>query len=89
MLRPCAELVDYMGKPRGVSRVFLSTVGVEALYRVLEASAKARVITMFLPIFPLQLSPAKSASSPLYEHTFYPVSTAPINNCNQMKFKER
>ena len=89
MPSPCAESVDYMGTQRGMSRVFLSTEVVETNYRTNQASAKARLITTFLPSFPPQFSPPNTGSLPLIEHTFYPVSTAPINNCNQMKIKER
>lgn len=85
----CVEPVDYMGILRGMNRVFLSTEAVDIGDRAVQSSAKARFITIFLPLFPLHLSPAKVPNPPLIEHTFYPVSTAPINNCNQMKIKER
>jgi hypothetical protein len=85
----CAKVVDYMGTQRGISRAFISTEGVETDFRPPTVSVKARLITTLIPLFPLHLSPAKVPNPPLIEHTFYPVSTAPINNCNQMKIKER
>lgn len=89
MPKRCVESVDYMGKRQGMIRAFLSTKAVETKQYEVEVRVKPSFITKFLPIFPLHLSPPKIAFPPLIEHTFYPVSTAPINNCNQMKIKER
>ena len=89
MPKYCAESVDYMGTRHGMIRAFLSTKAVETGLHQAKVSVKPRFITTFLPIFPLHLSPPKTVYLPLIERLFYPVSTAPINYCNQMKMKER
>ena len=89
MPKRCVESVDYMGKRQGMIRAFLSTKAMETKWHEAEVRVKPSFITKLLPIFPLHLSPPKIAFPPPIEHTFYPVSTAPINNCNQMKIKER
>lgn len=62
----------------------LSTVVHMAYSSVTNSGVKAQVIRDLFPRFPTRISPGNVAVSPLAEHYFYPVSTAPINNCNQM-----
>lgn len=89
MPNACAKPVELMGKQQGTHSVRLSTLSVETLSTRYNHSAKALFIPNFFPTFPRMSSTVKTALPPLIEHTFYPVSTAPINNCNQINLKER
>ena len=67
----------------------LSTWYVQSAKRTLDVRAKALVRhSLFTQKHPV-VSPAKKCISPLIEHYFYPVSTAPINYYNQLNLKER
>ena len=52
-------------------------------------SAQPAQVPYFRSLFAQYFSPLKVVASPLSEHYFYPVSTAPTNNCNQINLKER
>lgn len=85
----CVKLVEFMSKQQGMNRVQASTVRVKTSGAERSRSAKASFMPNFFPTFPRRYSTANNALLPLIEHTFYPVSTAPINNCNQINLKER
>lgn len=89
MHNTCAKHVDLRGIHYRKTSARLSTVRHTNALKSLAARVKALVVTIFIPRFPLILSPANSSAPPLTEHTFYPVSTAPTNNYNQINKKER
>lgn len=89
MLKMCAKTVEPMGKQGGKSRAYLSTLYAKSLVAPYIHSVKALFMPTVFPTFPLVSSTAPMIFSPPTEHTFYPVSTAPINNCNQINLKER
>ena len=78
MLSTCAKVVDYLRTRHGKYGAFLSPKTNLRATEATDGRAKPVVIPMFTPTFPLHLSPPKIAISPLIEHYFYPVSTAPI-----------
>lgn len=89
MHNTCVKHVDLRGIHYRKTSAHLSTVRHADALKSLATRVKALVITTFIPRFPPILSPANNSSSPLTEHTFYPVSTAPTNNYNQINQKER
>jgi len=80
MLKTCVKHVDRAGTFLWKAGVRLSTYSPHNIQAMNQGSAKQRLITSFIPTFPLQLSPAKIAILPLTEHYLYPVSTGPITN---------
>jgi hypothetical protein len=77
----------YSGKPvnslrviAGKSRVQLSPVHYITSFIHQLRRAQVQVIHDLSDLSTPSLSPSKIALSPLIEHYFYPVSTAPINN---------
>ncbi len=89
MLKACVKLVNYLGTNHGKFGALLSTHSLSSLLSSPTPRAQLQLMTSSFPTFPLYISPAKIAVSPLIEHYFYPVSTAPTNNCNQINLKER
>jgi hypothetical protein len=89
MLSGCVKLVDRTGKYLWKAGGLPSTYSLRSAMGTSQSSVKQRLITNFIPRFPLQLSPAKIAPSPLVEHYFYPVSTGPIIKTTKGKIKER
>ena len=67
----------------------LSTWLMDIIQRIQPSSAKAHLIPQLIPVFPQVFSPTKIAVSPLYEHYFYPVSTAPTIRSTKENLKER
>lgn len=80
MLKACAKHVERTGIFLWKAGELLSTLIPQSINHPTVGSVKRRVITNFIPTFPLQLSPIKIAILPLTEHYFYPVSTGPITN---------
>lgn len=78
MLSTCVKVVDYLRTQHGKYGAFLSPRTHVQAIEVPSYRAKPMVIPIITPTFPLHLSPPKIAISPLIEHYFYPVSTAPI-----------
>jgi len=89
MLSACAKPVHYMGTDSSTFSGLLSTLRSLAELNSQKLRVQPQLITSSFPTFPLYISPGKTAHSPLSEHYFYPVSTAPTNNCNQINLKER
>ena len=85
----CAKLVDQAGTLRRKVGAVLSTHTRQNLQKYLPGSAQLVLLPDSFPTFPPPLSPAKKLSTSPFEHYFYPVSTAPITNYNQIKSKER
>ena len=72
-----------------IVRVRLSTFRAIQLRVATSASVQLPFLRKLSESYTPHLSPAKIAISPLIEHYFYPVSTAPINNLTLKKLKER
>lgn len=89
MLNACVKPVYYMGTDHSTFGGLLSTLRHLTALNPQKLRAQPQLITSSFPTFPLYISPGKTAHSPLSEHYFYPVSTAPTNNCNQINLKER
>jgi len=88
MLKRCGQIVNILRVTLRKTRVRLSTKRSLFNYQVLGKRAKQTLIHKVSPQFSQLISPLKFASLPLAEHYLYPVSTAPINNCNQRKLKK-
>lgn len=89
MPKTCGERVNILRSTVRKSGARLSTMAQQTLAKPAANRAQPWFIQYFIPTFTQEFSIAKFSFSPLIEHYFYPVSTGPINNCNQMKFKER
>lgn len=75
----CGKMVNSLGRDGRKTCLRLSTSALNEQ----ASSSPARVKTLFTPQSfhgtITDISPSRSAISPLYEHCFYPLSTAPIN----------
>lgn len=89
MLSSCVKLVETAGKQQWKERGISSTYSPLSSILSHDGRVKPTFFTNLIPTFPLSFSPAKIVALPLVEHTFYPVSTAPIINRNQINSKER
>jgi hypothetical protein len=83
--KQASKLRTYVRKTTGR----LSTHCVKIMQRTTSARAKDLITHVLFTQQPTGISPAKKRISPLIEHYFYPVSTAPINYYTQLNFKER
>ena len=83
MLSYCAKLVEHVRKQHRKYSALLSTYWYKCGPAARNERAQPIVITNFIPMFPMQISPRKISNLPLIEHYFYPVSTAPIINPNK------
>jgi hypothetical protein len=72
----------------GISSVRLSTDTAKQFVNFATVRVQLPVLHKVFPILPQYISPAKVALSPLIEHYFYPVSTAPINTATKGKLKK-
>jgi hypothetical protein len=88
MLSACAKSVEWAGKQHGKASAIVSTHSLKNRYVAYTGRVKPLFVTTFIPMFPLPFSPLKIANSPLVEHYFYPVSTVPIINRNQINSKK-
>jgi hypothetical protein len=83
------KLVQMNGIAQRKNSAQLSTWLMDTIQPTRHYGAKARLILLFIPFFPQLFSPARIASLPLFEHYFYPVSTAPTIKTTKEKLKER
>lgn len=83
------KLVDSLLTKTSKSWVRLSTHMNTGYVRAVNIVVKARLFPTTIPRFYAHISPAYSVYSPLAEHIFYPVSTAPITTVTKEKIKER
>lgn len=89
MLKTSGKRVHTVGIRQRKNSVHLSTDIVQSLLVQHASSAKTRFILHFIPFFPQQLSPLKIAISPLFEHYFYPVSTALTISTTKEEFERK
>lgn len=66
----------------------LSTMGVFAYTLTAGSSVQVALLPKVIPLFAQYFSPQKIAFSPLSEHYFYPVSTAPTIRTTKGKIKK-
>jgi hypothetical protein len=85
----CGQVANILRTGARITRAWLSTYCSGVVVPTDSTRGQAWVIRRIIPTFTQRLSPPKFAYLPLAEHYLYPVSTAPTNNHNQMKFKER
>lgn len=85
----CVKSVNTAGKQHGKAGVVSSTQTRSMVDTPSSSRAQPLLFTSFIPTFPLRFSPPKITLLPLFEHYFYPVSTAPIINRSQINSKER
>ena len=85
----CAKNVERAGKQHGKVSVVSSTQTLWLPGIAQSGGVKPLFSASTVPMFPPSFSPLKLAVSPLAEHYFYPVSTAPITNRGQINSKER
>lgn len=84
----CVKNVEIAGKQHGKASAASSTQTPQTTYTLQPDRVQPSFFTNFIPTFPLLFSPLKIAASPLIEHYFYPVSTAPIINRSQINSKK-
>ena len=89
MPKTCGQVADILRENVRKTSAWFSTTVPKAMKLPVTDRVKTSVIRRFIPMFSQDFSRAKIIPLPLAEHYLYPVSTAPINNYNQMKFKER
>lgn len=80
--------VNGYGTASGKSGVLTSTVLARRVLNDIRDSAKAVVVPHLPSFFPQQLYTLILAVSPLIEHYFYPVSTAPITSPTNKELKK-
>lgn len=89
MPRICGKRVNILGKRGGKTSGVSSTV----IHTEGPSGARMRVqlplLHILFPRFALTPSTLQITHSPLAEHYFYPVSTAPITTVTKEKIKER
>ena len=83
------KLVQIDGIAQRKNSAQLSTWLMDNIQPAGRHGVKTRLILSFIPFFPQPFSPAKIAPSPLFEHYFYPVSTAPTIKTTKENLKER
>lgn len=89
MLNTCGQYVGTWRMKLRKDSAKLSTDDAQTLHDIAMHSAEPFVSPTLSECFTRLISPAKTILPPLIEHYFYPVSTAPTNNYNQKKIKER
>lgn len=88
MLSVWGETVDILRFGPRKNSASLSSMNVSFNHQAHATSAQTSFIRTLLPRFTQSISPGEMLASPLIEHYFYPLSTAPTNNYNQRKFKK-
>lgn len=88
MHSPWGKSVKKLRTKTGISSARLSPNKTLQLAKYIATSVQLPVLHKVFPILPQYISPAKIAFSPLIEHYFYPVSTAPINTATKGKLKK-
>lgn len=89
MPKTCAKHVDFLRIQQRKTGGLLPTerIIIKAFAYLLRV--KPAVLPNVVPIFPQAISPLFFHNLPLFEHIFYPVSTAPITTTTELKNKER
>ncbi len=88
MHKSWGKAVQNLRTRTGISSVRPSTYIAKQFVDFATMRAQLPVLHKVFPILPQYISPAKVAFSPLVEHYFYPVSTAPINTATKGKLKK-
>ena len=83
------KLVNTARIQRSKNGVRSSTVNRQYIDQSAYLGAQPAIVPYFRSLFTQYFSPLKIAVSPLIEHYFYPVSTAPTISTIKGKFKER
>lgn len=83
------KLVDILLTKTSKSWVRLSTYLQTNRVHIVGVGVELRLSPTNIPSFYTHISPVYLRISPLVEHIFYPVSTAPITNITKEKIKER
>jgi len=85
----CGKIVYSTRKLGRKSCDSLSSYMYEQLHAVSPRGVKTQLLHYYFRQFTTQFSPLFSALLSLFEHYFYPVSTAPITYYDRIKMKER
>lgn len=88
MLRVCGKQVNFARITRRISRARLSTYHMLQRLTAVVRSVKPVALHDFFLLHTHSIPQVKLASSPLIEHYFYPVSTAPTINSIKEKLKK-
>lgn len=89
MLSACVKRVEIVCKQHGKRGGILSTAYRTLSNMVYGSRVQPAVFQRFFPVFLPAYSTASFSPSPLVEHIFYTVSTAPTTTHHQINSKER
>jgi hypothetical protein len=89
MLKACGKAVNSLRTRLRISNGQLSTESEDNQLASYDTRGQHQLFPYLSSGLPPQLSPLKNTISPLFEHYFYPVSTAPIIRTTKENLKER